>query len=142
MQIVAYIDRSISGTQTLTNNVDVSGKPANGQNVTDKASADVHAQEAKISVTKTANPTAGSPSTDVTFTMVVNNTGSADLQHVFVSDLLPVGMSYVSSTSGSTNVGQNVSWSDIGPMSSGDKKSLQIVAHVNDSLTGTQTLTN
>jgi hypothetical protein len=51
-------------------------------------------------------------------------------------------MSYVSSSSGSTHAGQYVYWSDIGPMSSGDKKSLQIVAHVNDSITGTQTLTN
>ena len=142
LQIVAYMDGSISGTKTLTNNVDVSGKPANGQNVTAKASADVLAQEAEISIKKTADPTAGSPSTDVTFTMLVENTGSAALQHVFVSDLLPVGMSYVSSTSGSTHVSQNVSWSDIGPMSPGASKSLQIVAHVNDSITGTQTLTN
>jgi uncharacterized repeat protein (TIGR01451 family) len=142
LQIVANIDNSITGNQTLTNNVDVSGKPANGQNVTAKDSADVLAQEAKISIKKTADPTAGSPSTDVTFTMLVENTGSASLPHVFVSDLLPVGMSYVSSSSGSTHAGQYVYWSDIGPMSSGDKKSLQIVAHVNDSITGTQTLTN
>jgi len=32
--------------------VDVSGKPENGQNVTSNASADVEAQEAKISVAK------------------------------------------------------------------------------------------
>ena len=74
--------------------------PANGNNVTSQASADVQAQEAKILVTKTANPTAGTPGTNVTFTLVVNNTGSSDLQHVFVSDLLPAGMTYVSSTSG------------------------------------------
>jgi uncharacterized repeat protein (TIGR01451 family) len=141
--IAAYIDGSVSGTQTLTNNVDVSGKPVNGQNVTDKASADVQAQEAKIKVTKTPNPTAGSPGTDVTFAIDVENTGSAVLQHVFVSDLLPTNMSYVSSSPpGGINVGQNVYWSDIGPMSSGDKKPLQIVAHVIASITGTQNLTN
>ena len=61
LQIVAHIDGPITGTQTLTNNVDVSGKPENGKNVTANASADVQAQEAKISVTKTANPTFGSP---------------------------------------------------------------------------------
>ena len=119
MQIVANIDSSITGTQTLTNHVDVSGKPANGNNVTAEASADVQAQEAKISVTKTANPTVGSPGTSVTFTLVVKNTGSAALQDVFVSDLLPAGMTYVSSTPGGTHTGQTVSWSNIGPMSSG-----------------------
>ena len=100
LQIVAHIDGPVSGTRTLTNNVSVAGKPANGQNVTSNASADVQAQEANISVTKTANPTAGSPSTNVIFTLDVKNTGSAPLPHVFVSDLLPVGMTYVSSSSG------------------------------------------
>ena len=140
--IEAYIDGSVSGTHNLTNNVDVSGKPENGQNVTANASADVQTQEAKISVTKTADPSVGSPSTNVTFTLLVENTGSADLQHVFVSDLLPAGLTYVSSTSGSVHAGQNVSWSDIGPLSSGDDKSLEIVAHIDGPITGTHNLTN
>ena len=114
----------------------------NGNNVTDDASADVHAQEAEISVTKTANPTTGSPGASVTFTLWVNNTGGAALQDVFVSDLLPVGMTYVSSTPVGTNAGQTVSWSNIGPMSSGRNKSLQIVATIDNTITGNQTLTN
>ena len=142
LQIVAHIDGPITGTHNLTNNVEVSGKPENGQNVTANASADVQTQEAKISVTKTADPSVGSPSTNVTFTLVVNNTGSADLQHIFVSDLLPTGMSYVSSTSGSVHADQNVSWSDVGPLSSGENKSLQIVAHIDGPITGTHNLTN
>ena len=93
----ARIDNSIVGNQTLTNRVDVDGKPDIGANVTNSSNASVNAQEAKILVTKTANPTFGSPGTNVTFTLVVKNTGSAALPHVFVSDLLPVGMSYVSS---------------------------------------------
>ena len=142
LQIVANISGSITSTQTLTNNVDVSGKPANGNNVTARASAIVQAQQAKISVTKTANPTVGAPGTNVTFTLVVKNTGSAVLPDVFVSDLLPVGMSYISSTSGSTHAGQNVSWSNIGPISPGDDKSLQITANISGSIAGAQTLTN
>ena len=142
LQIVASIDGSITGNQTLTNRVDVSGKPTNGNNVTANASADVHAQESKIRVTKIANPTTGSPGTSVTFTLAVKNTGSASLQRVFVSDLLPTGMSYVSSTSGSTHSGQTVSWSNIGPMLSGENKSLQIIASIDGPITGNQTLTN
>ena len=84
LQIVASIDGSITGTQTLTNHVDVSGKPASGNNVTSEASANVQAQEAKIAVNKTANPLVGLPGTSVTFTLTVKNTGSAALQNVFV----------------------------------------------------------
>ena len=142
LQIVATIDNTITGNQTLTNNVDVSGKPANGNNVTSQASADVQAREAKILVTKKANPTTGTPGTSVTFTLFVNNTGGAVLQDVFVSDLLPVGMTYVSSSPAGRNVGQTVSWSNIGPMSSGQNKSLQIVATIDNTITGNQTLTN
>ncbi len=138
----ALIGNSIVGNQTLTNRVDVNGKPDIGTNVTNSSNASVDAQEAKILVTKKANPTTGSPGTSVTFTLLVNNTGSAALPDVFVSDLLPVGMTYVSSTPGGTNVGQTVSWSNIGPMSPGQNKSLQIVATIDNTITGNQTLTN
>ena len=96
----------------------------------------------KILVTKKANPTTGTPGTSVTFTLFVNNTGGAVLQDVFVSDLLPAGMTYVSSSPAGRNVGQTVSWSNIGPMSSGQNKSLQIVATIDNTITGNQTLTN
>jgi uncharacterized repeat protein (TIGR01451 family) len=140
--IVAHIDGPINGIQTLTNRVDVQGKPEHGQNVTNSSTSDVRAQESNIQVTKTADPTFGSPSTNVNFTLVVNNSGSTPLPHVFVSDLLPAGMSYVSSSIGSTHSGQTVSWSDIGPLSSGDSKQLWIVAHIDGPINGIQTLTN
>ncbi len=142
LQIVAHIDGPISGTKKLTNQVDVSGKPEHGQNVTANASAEVEAQEAKISVTKTADPVSGSPSTNVTFTLLVTNSGDAPLPHVFVSDLLPAGMSYVSSSPSGTHTAQNISWPDIGPMEPDDNKQLQIVAHIDGPLSGTRTLTN
>jgi uncharacterized repeat protein (TIGR01451 family) len=93
-------------------------------------------------VTKKANPTIGSPGASVTFTLFVNNTGSAVLQDVFVSDLLPTGMTYVSSSPADSHTDQTVSWSNIGPMSSGQNKSHQIVANIDNSITGNQTLTN
>ncbi|MEI6104333.1 MAG: hypothetical protein WCP70_10350 [Methanothrix sp.] len=142
LQIVARIDGPVSGVQTLTNRVDVEARPANGGIVTDYATASVQAQEAKISVIKTAYPTVGSPGTDVTFTLNVINSGSSDLPHVFVSDLLPAGMSYIASSSGGTPSGQTVVWSDIGPLLSGDRKWLMMVARIDGSVLGVQTLTN
>jgi uncharacterized repeat protein (TIGR01451 family) len=140
--IVAHIDGPVSGIRTLTNRVDVQGKPEHGQNVTNSSTADVRAQESNIQVTKTADPTFGSPSTNVNFTLVVNNSGSTPLPHVFVNDLLPAGMSYVSSSSGSTHSGQTVNWSDIGPLRSGERKLLWIVAHIDGPVSGIRTLTN
>jgi hypothetical protein len=52
LQIVAHIDGPVIGKETLTNNVDVAGKPEHGQNVTSNATADVEAQEAKILVSR------------------------------------------------------------------------------------------
>ena len=138
----ALIGNSIVGNQTLTNRVDVNGKPDVGTNVTNSSNASVNAQEAKIYVTKKANPTTGTPGTSVTFTLFVNNTGSAVLPDVFVRDLLPAGMTYVSSTPVGTHTGQTVSWSNIGPMTSGQNKSLQIVATIGNTITDNQTLTN
>ena len=140
--VKALIDNSIVGNKTLTNRVDVNGKPDTGTNVTNSSNASVDAQEAKILVTKKANLTMASPGSSVTFTLFVNNTGSSVLQGVFVSDLLPTGMTYVSSFPAGTNTGQTVSWSNIGPMSSGQNKSLQIVAKIAGTITGNQTLTN
>ena len=140
--VKAFIDGSIVGNQTLTNRVDVIGKPVTGTNVTNSSNASVDAQESKILVTKKANLTNASPGASVSFTLFVNNTGSSVLPGVFVSDLLPTGMTYVSSTPAGTNDGQTVSWSNIGPMSSGQNKSLEIVAKIAGTITGNQTLIN
>jgi uncharacterized repeat protein (TIGR01451 family) len=140
--IVAHIDGPVSGIQTRTNRVDVEGKPVHGNNVTNNTTTIVEVREPKITIIKTADPTLGSPSTNVNFTLVVNNTGSTLLSHVFVCDLLPTGMSYVSSSSGSTHRGQTVSWSDIGPLGPGERKMLWIVAQIDGPVSGIRTLTN
>ncbi|HPT19542.1 MAG TPA: hypothetical protein PLJ25_05720, partial [Methanothrix sp.] len=119
----------------------VEGKPDHGGNVTANATASVQAQEAKISVTKTADPTFGSPSTDITFNLVVKNTGNTNLTSVFVSDLLPVGMSYRSSDGGVNN-GRYVNWSNIGRLAPEESIPLQIVAHIDGPFVGLVTLTN
>ena len=142
LEVIAHIDGPIAGTKTLTNQVQATGKPQHGQNVTDNASAVVQASEAKIAITKTANPSFGSPSTIVTFTMDVTNSGAAPLPHIFVSDLLPDGMSYVSSSPAGISQGQNVFWSDIGPMESGSAKRLEVIAHIDGPIAGNKTLTN
>ncbi len=52
--------------------------------------------EPDIDVTKTAFPVKGAESTNVTFTIIVKNTGDLTLDPVKVVDIIPGGMSYVS----------------------------------------------
>jgi uncharacterized repeat protein (TIGR01451 family) len=136
LQIVAHIDGPISGSRTLTNYVDVSGKPEHGQNVSANDSADVQAQEAKIAVSKTADPSFGSPNMTVTFTIVIKNIGSTALSHTFVNDLLPGGMSYVSSSNEGRNDGRYINWSDLGPLAINAEKTLSIKAKFDGSVIG------
>ncbi|MCX6679830.1 MAG: hypothetical protein NTX42_05645, partial [Methanothrix sp.] len=93
--------------------MNVAGKPKYGENVTNSTTETVTTEKANIEVTKTALPKTGSLGTLVNFTLNVTNTGVADLPHVFVSDLLPTGLTFDSSSTGGSNVGQTVSWSDI-----------------------------
>ena len=137
--IKASIDGPISGIQNLTNRVDVSGKPKYGDNVTDNATVTVQAIQAGIQVTKAAIPSYGSAGALVNFTITVNNSGYALLPNVFVSDLLPDGMSYDSSSTGGVDNGQYVNWSDIGPMPSGSTKILWIRATIDGTVYGTMT---
>jgi uncharacterized repeat protein (TIGR01451 family) len=126
----------------LINAVNATGYPEYGDPVNSSATASVRAEEANITVTKVANPAFGSAGTNVTFNLTVTNSGSAPLPHVLVSDLLPAGMSYVSSSPGSSNSGQQVVWPDVGPLATGTSSSLEIVARIDGPIVGMETLTN
>ena len=93
---------------------------------------------AGIQVSKTVYPSSGSPSTNVTFNITVNNTGTADLNNVTAIDTLPEGMRYVSSSPVTGNVsGRVVTWDNIGPLlSNSSPVSLVLVAHVNQGASG------
>ncbi len=133
----ATIDGTVYGT--LTNEVDVSGKPQYGDNVTDDAYADVSAIEAKIPVDKSALPTFGSKGALINFTMNVTNTGSAPLVAVYVEDTLPTGLTYDNSSAVSSNSGKKVYWSNIGSLAVSETKQIWLKATIDGALYGTLT---
>ena len=138
--LVAHIDSGASGT--LTDSVTATGTPPAGDDVTDTATADVTALAPGISVEKTASPTEGAPSTDVTFTITVNNIGDCTLDPVKVVDTLPAGMSYVTagtSPAPSSVVGNTITWDNVGPLNSGDSTTITLVAHIDSGASGTLT---
>ncbi len=132
----ATIDGSVYGT--LTNQVNVTGTPDNGDPVNASATAIVLAGEANISVTNAADPTSGSKGTPINFTLEVTNNGNAALSQVFVSDLLPAGLKYDSSNGG-TKSGQYVNWTNIGPLAKGASRTLWLRATIDGSVYGTLT---
>ena len=105
--------------------------------VNSTATANFTALEAGIQVNKTVYPRAGAPSTNVTFNITVNNTGTADLGNVAVVDTLPEGMSYVSSSPVAENVSDRVVTWNIGQLlSNSSPVSLELVAQVEQGASG------
>jgi uncharacterized repeat protein (TIGR01451 family) len=133
LQIIARIDGPISYIETLTNQANVTAETDLVGNITANDTADIQAEEARISVIKTADPTFGSSGTEITFTLEVSNFGSVLLPYVFISDLLPTGMIYVSSSDGGVNDGRYINWSNVGPLAPGNSTYLIVDAYVNES---------
>ena len=131
------ITATVTGHSAITNSATVSSTtfdPATANN-TDDATVDV--PDANLAVTKTvsnATPTVG---TDVTFTVTVTNNGPETAQSVLVSDLLPSGLTFVSSDAGAAYISGTGAWT-VGALANGASASIQIVATV----TGHTAITN
>jgi uncharacterized repeat protein (TIGR01451 family) len=132
---------------TLTNSVTATGTPPFGGDVQDTDTANVYVYHAGIDVQKTADPTFGAASTNVTFTIVVTNTNGSDLDPVKVVDVLPKGMTYVSagtspapnSTTPHANGTCTITWDNVGPLASGNSTTIYLVAQINGDVLGTLT---
>jgi len=142
ISFIAHIDDDAVGT--MTNLVEVTGYPPTGNPITDDDEAYVTATPANINVVKTASPTIGAASTDVTFTITVTNTGQVVLNPIIVVDTLPLGMSPVSATLPYDSTVDNgdgtwtVTWNNVGPLAaSGGFTTIAFVAHIDTDATGT-----
>jgi uncharacterized repeat protein (TIGR01451 family)/fimbrial isopeptide formation D2 family protein len=131
--LTAHINGSAFGT--LTNFVEVVGKPEEGDNVTDEASANVTALKADIEVEKTVDSPVAKNGSVATFTIIVTNTGNATLDPVIVTDTLPFCFEYVSSTENGTAAGGVVTW-NLGRLNSSDSRTILLEVRVNCSEAG------
>ncbi len=119
--------------------INVVNVSATGSTVYDEDTASVFGlANSGIEVTKTADPTSGAPSTNVDFTITVDNTGDCDLDPVIVVDTLPAGMSYVSDDSGGIEGPAGVITWDLGLISPADPPVvITLVAHIDPGASGT-----
>src|SRR5205814_1818862 len=113
--------------------------PGNNSSTTDTT---VQTQ-ADLQVTKTASPDPGTAGTDETFTVKVNNLGPSDSAGYTVSDPVPTGTSYVSSSAGCgfDSVNNKVDCS-AASLAYNATDTYTIVVHVSPSFANGGTLTN
>jgi uncharacterized repeat protein (TIGR01451 family) len=132
---------AVSASGTLSNTATVS--PPNGFSDTSTSSSatdtDSLAEEADLTITKVVNNGTPNVGSDITYTIEVSNLGPSNAPGTTVSDLLPVGLSFVSDTApaGSAYNSNTGVWS-IGTVTVGQTDTLTITAEV----TGEGTLTN
>jgi len=126
-----------ASSEILINHVNATGFPQYGGPVSDYDCANVTVYNPNIKVTKTVNQTVCYPNTNVTFTIVVENTGINVLNPVTVIDWLPIGMSYVSDDSGGVEGPTGtIVWDNIGPMNPSDVVTITLIAHINTNASG------
>jgi len=127
---------------TVRNCVTAIGTFEGGQ-VSSSDCADVTIKVPDIMVSKTASLTTGRPCNNVTFTIVVTNTGEVSLDPV-VTDTIPPGMSYVSADPAADSVVENangtwtVVWEDNLDVSGpGNSTTILLVAHIDEDIPAT-----
>ncbi len=128
LQVVATITTTGLVTNTATKSAENEADPNSANN---SATASVTGQAADIGITKVVDNPTPNLGSNVTFTVVATNTGPSNATGVAVTDILPLGLAYVSSTvtAGSYNPGTGI-WT-IGGMANPSSATLRIIATVN-----------
>ncbi len=106
--IVVTIDPAIASGSTLTDVATVSSATSDDVPGNNTASASTGTTvSADVGLTQTASTNTPNAGSNVTYTITARNNGPSQATGVTVSDPLPLGFSYVSSTPGSTCVATN-----------------------------------
>ena len=139
LSIVATVTGTATVTNTATKTAETEPDPVAGNNT---ASAAVTGQAADIAINKTVSNPTPNVGTNVTFTVTATNSGPSAATGVQVTDLLPAGLTYVSSTtSGVTTYIPGTGVWNIGALANGANATLTITATVNTSAATTNTAT-
>jgi LPXTG-site transpeptidase (sortase) family protein len=135
LAITATVNTLVPTTNTATKTAENEADNTAGD---DSAGATITPVAADIATTKTVSNTVPNQNSNVTFTVTASNNGPSNASGVQVTDLLPAGLSYISSTpsQGAYNSGTGV-W-NIGALANGANATLSITATV----TGTNPVTN
>ncbi|MGQ0723255.1 MAG: FG-GAP-like repeat-containing protein [Candidatus Eiseniibacteriota bacterium] len=139
LDVTATVDPGTSGTPILATASRTASSPMDTNGANDSASAGITVEAAAdLAVTKTVDDPAPPEGGTITYTITVTNTGPAAASGVEVSDLLPAGITFQSSSSGYS--GASGVWT-VGALAATQSDTLTIAATV-DIGTGGSTITN
>lgn len=123
-------------TSNLTNSATLDGTDPAGSPVSQSASATVTvpvsgAQAPAFAFSKTASASQVAPGSTVVWTLAYNNYGTAAASGVTLSDPMPAGFTYVSSTGGGALSGSTVTW-NVGSVPAGGSGSVTVTARADN----------
>jgi uncharacterized repeat protein (TIGR01451 family) len=135
LQIVATVTTSGAKTNTAevgaSNQFDPDSTPNNqASGEDDRATVTITPTIADLSLTKAVNNASQSTGQNVTFTVTVTNAGPDQATNVAVTDLLPSGLTFVSSTPSQGTYNNTTGIWAVGSINNGANATLQIVATV------------
>ncbi|MDO8342678.1 MAG: isopeptide-forming domain-containing fimbrial protein [Cellvibrio sp.] len=96
---------------------------------------------AAFGLTKTVNATQIAPGGNVTYTISYSNYGGASASNVVITDTLPAGLTYASSTGGGVNASGTVTWT-IGTVTAGASGSVTVTATAANPFTASNPASN
>jgi len=145
VQITVTVDSGYP-TSNLTNTATLDGFDPAGNQVSQSASATVSVPIAgtlasAFAFTKTSSAAQVAPGATVEWTLSYSNYGTASASGVSISDPLPAGFTYVSSTGGGVLGGSTVTWS-IGSVAAGGSGSVTVTARAASVFTSVNPATN
>ena len=125
-----------SGPGTRVNTATVTSAAEDLEPANNTAKADVKVlPTADLQLQKKATPTFVKANGEVTYTLTVKNAGPDAAKSVLVSDDLPAGELLLGSSSGCTNIGQDVSCAVAGPeLASGQTRTFELTVQMEVSL--------
>jgi uncharacterized repeat protein (TIGR01451 family) len=111
------------------NLIDLADPGCSGPSDNDESNGGGGGNSADLSVVKTVSSASPAPSSTITYTITVHNSGLAAAANVAVTDLLPSGVVFVSSDNGTAYASTTGVWT-VGSVASGTDMVLNIVATV------------
>ena len=140
--ITVTVTVGASATGTITNTATVSGNQPdpNPANNTSTVVTTVTPQT-DLSIVKTGSPNPVIAGNNLTYTLTATNNGPSTATGVTISDPLPSGETFVSSTGGTFNSGSDTLTDAVGTLAVGQSQTITVTVTVGASVTGTLTNT-
>ena len=126
--VAITLDVSVSASSTaimVTNTVSVASEQRDPEPDNNEATVNTAVDGADLSIVKSAPVDPVVPDTDFTYSIEVTNNGPLDATGVIVTDVLPSGVSFVSTTAPGAESGGTVTW-NIGALAIGSSVSLDL----------------